>query len=276
MCATETTIGRMKIGDKLLFGAYGVSNDDPHPILWLKGTPNGDFITQDVVDYIAFDARERNSESYSIRNWGNSSYPHSNILSFLNSGNSQWWFATHPNDESPDDNGYALRDRRFGYASHFGFLYHFEDYETSAIVLQEITVGDAAIQALIRLPSFDDILGPERFKLFSKKGVRAHGTSDFFDGRGIRLGFSPESFIEFWLSSPSPQDDGKATIVSRSATFQKQYPYAGSGLRPVCTLRPDTVVELDDNGVFHVKPSELDRKVFTDDELMALLGMVRP
>lgn len=70
MCATETTIGRMKIGDKLLFGAYGVSNDDPHPILWLKGTPNGDFITQDVVDYIAFDARERNSESYSIRNWG--------------------------------------------------------------------------------------------------------------------------------------------------------------------------------------------------------------
>lgn len=227
MCATETTIGRMKIGDKLLFGAYGVSNDDPHPILWLKGTPNGDFITQDILDYIAFDARERNSESYSIRNWGNSSYP-------------------------------------------------FEDYETSAIVLQEITVGDAAIQALIRLPSFDDILGPERFKLFSKKGVRAHGTSDFFDGRGIRLGFSPESFIEFWLSSPSPQDDGKATIVSRSATFQKQYPYAGSGLRPVCTLRPDTVVELDDNGVFHVKPSELDRKVFTDDELMALLGMARP
>lgn len=89
MCATETTIGRMKIGDKLLFGAYGVSNDDPHPILWLKGTPNGDFITQDILDYIAFDARERSSEVYNRRGWGNPSYPLSNILSFLNSANPQ-------------------------------------------------------------------------------------------------------------------------------------------------------------------------------------------
>lgn len=182
---------------------------------------------------------------------------------------------SHPNDESPDD-GYVLRDRRFGYTSHFGFLYHFEDYEVSAIVPQEIAMDGAIVQASIRLPSFEDILGNERFKLFSKKGIRAHGTSDFSERRGALLGFSPESFIEFWLSSPSPQDDGRATIVSRSATFQKQYPYAGSGLRPVCTLKPDTVVELDDNGVFHIKPSELDRKVFTDDELMVLLGMARP
>ena len=80
----------MKIGDKLLFGAYDVSNDDPHPILWLKGTPNGDFITQDILDYIAFDARERSSEVHNRRSWGNPSYPLSNILSFLNSANPQW------------------------------------------------------------------------------------------------------------------------------------------------------------------------------------------
>lgn len=44
MCAIETTIGSMKIGDKLAFGAYGVTSDSPSPILWLKATPNSDFI----------------------------------------------------------------------------------------------------------------------------------------------------------------------------------------------------------------------------------------
>lgn len=274
MCATETTIGRMKIGDKLLFGAYGVSNDDPHPILWLKGTPNGDFITQDILDYIAFDARERSSEVHNRRSWGNPSYPLSNILSFLNSANPQWWFATHPTDAPPDNSGYNLMDSRLEYVSHFGFLYHFEDYETSAIVTQEIAADGVTVQTLVRLPTYSDILGTEKFKLFHKKGVRTHGTSDFFDRRGVRLGFSHESFIEFWVSDQSPQDT--ATVISRSATFQRQYPYCGSGLRPVCTLNLDTIVELGDDGTFHIKPSEANRKVFTDEELMALLGMARP
>ena len=86
----ETMVGKIRVGTKLLLGQYGVSADEIFPIMWLKATPNGDFITQDILDYIAFDARERSSEVHNRRSWGNPSYPLSNILSFLNSANPQW------------------------------------------------------------------------------------------------------------------------------------------------------------------------------------------
>lgn len=269
----EMTIGRMKVGDKLWFGAYGVSNDSPAPILWLKGTPNEDFITQDVLDFLPFDAKEQSSDYYSRRGWGNPVYPLSNILSFLNSENPEWWFATHPVD-APPNIGY-ISDHRTEYESHFGFLYHFEDYETGAIVPQELVWEGTTLRTLIRLPSFEDILGGQRFKLFSKKGVRAHGAQDFLSGRGFRLGFDSGKFVDFWLSDSNRNGD-YATIVSRSGNQQRQYPYYASGVRPVCTLVSDIVVEPVEDGVFRIKPSETGRDVFTDDELMALLGMARP
>lgn len=265
----------MKIGDKLEFGAYGVSNDNPHPIIWLKGTPNGDFITQDAVDYLAFDGRERTSEGFGARNYGNANYSLSNILLFLNSEDSDWWHPTHQYDAPPG--GYDIYDSRVGYANHFGFLYHFEDYEVKTIVHHDHTVNEGAFQTLVRLPSYEDVLGAERFKLFSKKGVRIHGTSDFVCNRGARLGFEAGSFIDFWVSPGGrPHDEDFATIVSRSGLSKKQYPYHGSGIRPVCTLNLGSVVELGEDGVFRLKPSEEDRKTFTDDEFLALLGMARP
>lgn len=269
----EMTIGRMKVGDKLWFGEYGVFNDSPHPVLWLKGTPNDDFITQDVLDFLPFDARERESDAFYRRGWGNPAYPLSNILSFLNSENPEWWFATHPVDASPRI--VDISDRRTEYESHFGFLYHFEDYETGAIVPQEFVWEGMTFRTLIRLPSFEDILGSQRFKLFSKKGVRAHGTQDFLNGRGFRLGFDLGNFVDFWLSD-SDQSGDYATVISRSGNQQSQYPYYASGVRPVCTLVSDTAVEPVENGVFRIKPGEMSRNVFTDDELMALLGMARP
>ena len=55
MRAIDTTVGKLKIGAPLVMGKYGVNNDAPYPILWLKGTPNGDFITKDAVDFLPFD-----------------------------------------------------------------------------------------------------------------------------------------------------------------------------------------------------------------------------
>lgn len=56
----ETTVGKLKIGAPLAMGRYSVSRDaDPAPIVWLKGAPNSDFITEFAVDYLPFDAMER-------------------------------------------------------------------------------------------------------------------------------------------------------------------------------------------------------------------------
>lgn len=168
MCATETTIGRMKIGDKLLFGAYGVSNDDPHPILWLKGTPNGDFITRDVVDFLPFDAMEReNTENEQARFMGNARYSVCNLLQFLNSEDESWFAPMHQYDAPPS-------------------------------------------------------------------------------GR------------------------------NRAASIDGSYPKSNYGVRPVCTISPETVVTLGDDGMCYIKPLAIKQNVRTDEELFAFLGLVQP
>lgn len=82
----ETTVGKLKIGAPLVMGRYSVSKDaDPAPIVWLKGTPNSDFITEFAVDYLPLDALERESENVRHRYSGNPDYNKSNLLQFLNS-----------------------------------------------------------------------------------------------------------------------------------------------------------------------------------------------
>lgn len=48
----DTTVERLKVGTQVIIGSYGVNNDEPHPVVWLKGSPNCDFITECAVDYL--------------------------------------------------------------------------------------------------------------------------------------------------------------------------------------------------------------------------------
>lgn len=78
-------------------GAYGTRNDNPYPIVWLKGTPNGDFITQFALDVLGFDAQEpENTENRDARAVGNPNYGCSNILQFLNAQEENWFFSYAP------------------------------------------------------------------------------------------------------------------------------------------------------------------------------------
>lgn len=38
----DTTVERLKVGTQVIIGSYGVNNDEPHPVVWLKGSPNCD------------------------------------------------------------------------------------------------------------------------------------------------------------------------------------------------------------------------------------------
>lgn len=46
----DTTVGALKVGAQLVMGKYGVDKDNPYPIVWLKGNPNCDFITEKAID----------------------------------------------------------------------------------------------------------------------------------------------------------------------------------------------------------------------------------
>lgn len=102
----ETTVGKLKIGAPLVMGRYSVSKDaDPAPIAWLKGTPNSDFITEFAVDYLPFDAMERENPSRQYYYSGNPDYTTSNLLQFLNSDQEDWYEPT----QSMTDTGRPIK-----------------------------------------------------------------------------------------------------------------------------------------------------------------------
>lgn len=264
------TIAKLRIGAPLVMGKYSVLRDgEPHPVIWLKGSPNSDFITQYAVDLLSFDSRERNSDNNDFRYAGNPNYKLSNLLSFANSEEEAWYHPLHQYDAPPN-----RRDSHVDYESHYGFLYYFEDYELESILTDTQEVNGEQVTTRIRLPSFDDVFGADRFKLFNKKGVRPKGTEDLVRSR-YSFGYDHGSYFPYWLSDYYERGP-YATYISRNSTKDRTYPCSEIGFRPVCTINPDTEVIMDGAGCYHIKPRTIQTNVFTDKELFDFLGMAQP
>lgn len=267
----DTTVGALKVGAQLVMGKYGVDKDNPYPIVWLKGNPNCDFITEKAIDYLCFDAAE---ETGHYRRVNNAKYPVSNLFSFLNSDQMMWYHAMHDNDSSP---GAFVRYSYARYEDHYGFLYFFEDHEIASLVRKEYVVGENRVSSLIRLPSVADIFSLQdgrRFDLFKRKGIRPNPTADLFDLKARYAGLdSDRGFMSFWLLDDVETE--RAAISNRSGVLNRLTASSCSGVRPVCTLSPDTIVEQREDGVFFIK-SFTTQNVFTDEELFELLGMAQP
>lgn len=267
----DTTVGDLKVGTQLVVGKYGVDKDSPYPIVWLKGNPNCDFITEKAVDFLCFDAAERMG---TYRWGGNSRYAVSNLFSYLNSDQMDWYRPMHDNDIHPGAS--CLSYTR--YAEHYGFLYFFDDHELASLVAKEYVVGDELVTSLIRLPSADDVYPRQdgrQFSLFAKRGIRPHPTSDLFDvkSRGARFN-SEQGYCDFWLLDALSAD--KVMTVTRSGYLLARTTMDCAGVRPVCTLNPNTIVKQMGNGMYFIKPFATSQSVFTDEELFELLGMAQP
>lgn len=161
------------------------------------------------------------------------------------------------------------------YHDHCGFLYNFEEYEIDSLVRKLIHTPSGVRESLMRLPSYSDLVGDDRFQLFSRRSIRANGSDDYILHRGLYANFDTGSYVEFWLSDLYNNGDYKA-VLSRNGEMGYKHPYHSAGLRPVCTLKPDTVLEMDENGFCWVKQVGGQDKLFTNDELFELLGVARP
>lgn len=180
----------------------------------------------------------------------------------------------HDNDASP---GAFARHSYARYEDHYGFLYYFEDYEITSLVRKEYVVGESQVSSLIRLPSVADIFSLQdgrRFDLFKRKGIRPNPTADLFDLKARYAGLDSErGFMSFWLLDDVETE--RAAIANRSGMLDRLTASSCAGVRPVCTLSPDTIVEQRDDGAFSIKPFA-SQNVFTDEELFELLGMAQP
>ncbi len=127
------------------------------------------------------------------------------------------------------------------------------------------------------VPSIADIFSLQdgrRFDLFKRKGIRPNPTADLFDLKARYAGLdSDRGFMSFWLLDDVETE--RAAISNRSGVLNRLTASSCSGVRPVCTLSPDTIVEQREDGVFFIKPFTT-QNVFTDEELFELLGMAQP
>ena len=259
------TIEELKVGSRIMLGNYGVNSDRAQPIWWVKATKNCDFITESVLDYLMFDAKEPRSEDYACRNYGNPNYSVSNIRQFLNSEDEDWYIPQHANDNWPNsrrqDSVASYGDPSGIYRDHHGFLRHFDDYEIEALASQ------------IELPAFQDVnkYNPDRFELFKKKGIRPHATSDMI-WRMPNCHFDDYSFIDFWTQD---QNGEKVKICDRTGNASTKSAAMAGGLRPKCKIKGDIEVEPSANAEgFLIVPFEVKSdNVITDEELLAFLGL---
>ena len=256
----DFTVEKLPVGTRLRLGAYAVTGYAPEPIFWLKATPDGAFIAEEALDYIAFDARERRSSEVDHRYNGNPNYELSNILQYLNSEDDDWFYPTNSFDETPCQGNVCQYHGQYG--DHAGFLYSFADYEI------------ASLHGPVELPHYSDFFGDHPFPLFKRKGIRAKSTENLYHMKLSGEGFRETSYVDFWTQD---QDEGynRIKIVGRDGYQDRKCPYQSSGLRPVIKLDLNAKIMVDENGVFTLEPFVVqdDTPVFSEEDLYKYLGL---
>lgn len=267
----DMTPAKMKIGDRLMLGKYGVRNDSPQPLIWLKASPNCGFITEYVPDYLCFDAKEQSNEDRNRQYYGNKSYSLSNLHSFLNSDAEVWFHPTHEMDSPPNRRSSGM----YEYENHYGFLYHFEEYEIDSLMFDTIMVDGEQICSLIRPPLAAEVVGADRFQLFSRRGVRPKGTEDMIQSRNT--GFDYNSYIDFWaLGVDRCRSQAYTGTISRTGTKDSTAPSSPCGVRPVCKLKDNAPLIMVEDGIYRIKPYTIEQNICTSDELLNFLGIAQP
>jgi len=139
----------------LPIGTRVVDNDTKYfgePIVWLvadknhKGYPNNSvtLISDKVLCLKCFDAPEKKSASSGIgaANRGNGVYRVSNINSWLNSGNYNWYYKTHSADMPPSSENFQSWEKIHFYTDESGFLTNLSSRLYSSLLYTSLTTID--------------------------------------------------------------------------------------------------------------------------------------
>ncbi len=261
----DLTIADLKVGAKLVFGNYGVSSI-MYPITWLKANRECEFLSEFVLDLLKFDSLERNNPNRGCYYRGNGNYEQSNIIQFLNSYEDDWYEPMHDYDSPPGDASKSY-DSAGDYVNHSGFLNGFEDYEIECLADR------------VGLPSIANIYGANgipKFALFNRKGFRGRPSEDLVQNKHYH-NMNVNSFCEFFLSDSA--DTCTVYYVDKAGSKHVINASHYRGIRPKCTINPDTKVELlPDKSGFRIVPFTATKprssKVCTDEEFMVLLGLL--
>lgn len=128
-------LSNLPIGSKIKFGKHSVNGETAQDIIWLvvNKSPNITLLTEKVIDFRSFDAKEPNSSYTSVRSYGFGRYSVSNLAQWLNSeaGEGAWYRAQHDGDQAPTVEHVTNNTQ---YSQRPGFLSNFTSSERNAIL----------------------------------------------------------------------------------------------------------------------------------------------
>lgn len=240
----------MRQGSLLTLGQISVMEGrDPQPIVWMKANKACEFITEKCVNVMPFDAKKIQIGEETLRyQWGKSGFAESDLLRYLNGYGKDWW----PLDK---EYPYYAKDR---FRKSVGFCTYFEEYELNDVIIE----GEFGY---FRIPTRQDILregpGTPNLTIFnSNRGLRAKMTFECYWAaqrwyRGVY--FNESSYMEYWIHRDSEVPYSYNAALSRSGGTPTMKVSEPLGVRPVCSVNPETEVAIVGGGLYCVADHHL-------------------
>lgn len=223
--------------------------------------------TRDIIDLIAFDAKEEGNSDDDRRYYGNNNYGVSNIRQYLNSVGPNWYTPQHAQDAPPiEDNldgGYMPYEGN-------GFLSAFPSEFVKHIVTTTLTTVVPYADG-VGIPTQEDkvfLLSRTEVGLGNERGAEGKEIP-FFDFNSDRLKKPTQEALDnteytdeyldvskpynWWLRSPISDSSTHVRSVYSGGTRSSSLAYYGdlTGLSPALNLPSDTLVSDTPNAEGH-------------------------
>lgn len=252
------------VGDEIVVphAEYG---DIPHIVIGkdMDGTGTVTLLAKEVVCQKCFDAKEATNADSNRKNYGNNKWSVSNLMQYLNSGNTagHWYTAKHDADAAPDTaNIWTGCDTHYtdepGYLDGFDidFLYMlksvtkrtalntvtdgggYEDVESKVFLLSETEVG---------LGNENNVAEGKQYPYFTNNASRIAYPSDYLKAKANAIGYTTDHIKNnngwngwwWWLRTPYSANSYFVRYVYANGTLYNYNAYYGShGVRPAIVI----------------------------------------
>ena len=193
-------LSNLPIGARIKFGKHQVNTETPWDIIWLvvNKSSNITLLTENVIDFRSFDAKEPNSTVQLAVTNGFGRYSDSNLGQWLNSeaGAGAWYTAQHEYDQPPT---YMLTGYNTEYSQRPGFLYHFSNAERNAISTTTVLTS--------RSWNTPDPNDPIDQKVFIPSTEEITTDWSYFSSGGSRRCSATTQALSNTLASPKPSSN---------------------------------------------------------------------
>ena len=239
--------------------------DIPHVVIGkgMDGTGTITLLSKEIVCQKCFDAKEATNADANRKLYGNNKWSVSNLMQYLNSGNTagHWYAAQHDADAAPDaanlwtgcDTNYTSEP---GYLDGFDidFLYMmktatkrtalntvtdgggYEDIESKVFLLSETEVG---------LGNENNVAEGTQYPYFTNNASRIAYPSDYLKAKANAIGYTTDHIKNnngwngwwWWLRTPYSASSYSVRRVATGGTLNTNCAYNGDfGVRPAIVI----------------------------------------